>query len=493
MADTPKLPIKLDSATNGEYAPLPLGSTIEYARRLAAERIAENARRLGMSRRRFLTSVCGAATTLLSLNYAFEARAARGGRFELPLEAALEPVAAQPITGSEFIFDIQTHFVEANGTAWRNGPVEGAKNFDVIGQMVAGLPPKACAAGKGTLQCYDADNYVKDVFLDSDTNLAVLSFVPALPDENPVSMKEAARVQGLVAALGRGRRLLLHGMVVPNVADRKRELERMAEIHKQYKISAWKVYPQWGPKGVGWWLDDPQVGMPFIEQARKIGVRNICMHKGFAFPNNEPQYASAIDVGRVAKKYPDMNFIVYHSGIDVEPPEGPYDPARADKGVNTLIKSLLDNGIPPNSNVYAELGSTWRLVMRDPNQAAHTLGKLVKHVGAKRVLWGSDSIWYGSPQDQIQAFRAFQISEEFQQKYGYAALTPQLKADIFGLNAAAIYGVDPSQVKKAGNEDALSRMKAQYGENPEPTYATLGPRDADEWRRFVDVHGVGPG
>jgi hypothetical protein len=131
--------------------------------------------------------------------------------------------------------------------------------------------------------------------------------------------------------------------------------------------------------------------------------------------------------------------------------------------------------------------------MRDPNQAAHTLGKLVKHVGAKRVLWGSDSIWYGSPQDQIQAFRAFQISEEFQQKYGYAALTPQLKADIFGLNAAAIYGVDPSQVKKAGNEDALSRIKAQYGENPHPTYATLGPRDADEWRRFVDVHGVGPG
>ena len=493
MADTPKLPIKLDSATNGEYAPLPLGSTIEYARRLAAERIAENARRLGMSRRRFLTSVCGAATTLLSLNYAFEARAARGGRFELPLEAALEPVAAQPITGSEFIFDIQTHFVEANGTAWRNGPIEGAKNFDVIGQMVAGLPPKACAAGKGTLQCYDADNYVKDVFLDSDTNLAVLSFVPALPDENPVSMKEAARVQELVGALGRGRRLLLHGMVVPNVADRKRELERMAEIHKQYKISAWKVYPQWGPKGVGWWLDDPQVGIPFIEQARKIGVRNICMHKGFAFPNNEPQYASAIDVGRVAKKYPDMNFIVYHSGIDVEPPEGAYDPAKADKGVNTLIKSLLDNGIPPDSNVYAELGSTWRLVMRDPNQAAHTLGKLVKHVGAKRVLWGSDSIWYGSPQDQIQAFRAFQISEEFQQKYGYSALTPQLKADIFGLNAAAIYGVDPSQVKKAANEDALSRMKAQYGENPAPTYATLGPRDADEWRRFVDVHGVGPG
>ncbi len=493
MTHGPKLPIKLDSATNGEYAPVPVGSTIAYARTLAAERITGNARRVGQSRRGFMASVCGAATTLLALNDAFATRRFGGGRFELPPESAVEPEAAQAIMGREFIFDIQTHFVEANGTAWRKGPVEGAKDFDFIGQLVAGLPPKACATGRGHLQCYDAENYIKDVFLDSDTDLAVLSFVPALPDENPVSMKEAQRVQGLVAALGQGRRLLLHAMIVPNVEDRKRELARMAEVHNQYNISAWKVYPQWGPKGVGWWLDDPQIGIPFIEEARRIGIKNICMHKGFAFPDNEPKYASAEDVGRAAKKYPDMNFIVYHSGIDVDPPEGAYNPAKADKGVDTLIKSLLDNGVPPNSNVYAELGSTWRLVMRDANQAAHTLGKLLKHVGAKRVVWGSDSIWYGSPQDQIQAFRSFQISKEFQDRHGYPALTPEIKADIFGLNAAPIYGVDPAKARQRGSFDPLGRMKAEYREDPAPSFATLGPRDAAEWRRFRKAHGEGPG
>ena len=38
------------------------------------------------------------------------------------------------------------------------------------------------------------------------------------------------------------------------------------------------------------------------------------------------------------------------------------------------------------------------------------------------MLWGTDSIFYGSPQDQIQAFRAFQISDEFQERFGYPAL-----------------------------------------------------------------------
>ena len=72
----------------------------------------------------------------------------------------------------------------------------------------------------------------------------------------------------------------------------------------------------------------------------------------------------------------------------------------------------MENGVKPNSNVYAELGSTWRFLMRDPDGAAHALGKLIKYCGENNVLWGTDSIWYGSPQDQIQAFRTFQISAE---------------------------------------------------------------------------------
>jgi predicted TIM-barrel fold metal-dependent hydrolase len=124
--------------------------------------------------------------------------------------------------------------------------------------------------------------------------------------------------------------------------------------------------------------------------------------------------------------FPDVNFLVYHSGFIAGQPEGPYDPKRGE-GIDELIRSVEENGIPRNSNVYAELGSTWRYVMRDPEMAAHVVGKLVKHIGEKNVLYGSDCIWYGSPQDQIQAFRTFQISEAFQEKHGYAKMTPELR------------------------------------------------------------------
>ncbi|HJQ57986.1 MAG TPA: amidohydrolase family protein [Vineibacter sp.] len=492
MADQANLPIKLDSTSNGEFVPVRLSAPIMRAAREAASRITDNARRSGQSRRTFMAGLCGAATTLLTLNESFASLGATGGRFDLPADAAIDPQMAQVITGREFIFDIQTHMIEAQGTAWRGGsPTAGAAGLDRLRALLQ-LPPKQCAQGPG-LWCYDADNFIKDVFLESDTDLAVLSFVPALPDRNPVSMGEAARVRELVAALGNGRRLLLHAMIVPNAEPYRRQLEHMEEVHRTYGIAAWKVYPQWGPRGVGWWLDDPEVGIPFIEQARRLGVRNICMHKGLAFPGQEARFASCVDVGRVAKRYPDVNFIIYHSGFELTKREAPYDAANAERGIDSLVKSLHDNGVAPNANVYAELGSTWRMVMRDPDQAAHTLGKLLRHVGDKRVLWGSDSIWYGSPQDQIQAFRAFQISREFQDRHGYPALTPSLKADVFGLNAAPVYGVDPAKARRRTETDPVGTLKAAYRESAEPSFATYGPRDGAEWRRFRALHGDGPG
>ena len=94
--------------------------------------------------------------------------------------------------------------------------------------------------------------------------------------------------------------------------------------------------------------------------------------------------------------------------------------------------------------MYAELGSTWRNLMGDPDQAAHLLGKLIAALGPSNVLWGTDSIWYGSPQDQIEAFRAFEITAEAQERFGYAALTPDVKAGILAGNAARLYRIDPA-------------------------------------------------
>ena len=72
------------------------------------------------------------------------------------------------------------------------------------------------------------------------------------------------------------------------------------------------------------------------------------------------------------------------------------------------------------------------------------MGKLLSRVGTQRVLWGTDAIWYGSPEPQIMAMRAFQITPEYQDVYQYPALTDEMKAGLFGLNAAELFGVDPA-------------------------------------------------
>jgi predicted TIM-barrel fold metal-dependent hydrolase len=258
----------------------------------------------------------------------------------------------------------------------------------------------------------------------------------------------------------------------------------MADAVARYPIAAWKCYTQWGPAGVGWRLDDPAIGIPFIEQARALGVRNICIHKGLLFSGFPEELGRCADVGRAARLFPDMNFIVYHSGFETSHREGPYDPA-AERGVDVLIRSLLDNDIGPNGNVYTELGSTWRFALRDPTTAAQLLGKLLRYVGQDNVLWGTDSIWYGSPQDQIQAFRSFQIAPELVAAHGYPELTPELKAKVFGRNGARVYGVDIPAQRQKTQLDPIGVKKAAYRDQPAPTFETFGPQTDREFEALL--------
>lgn len=130
---------------------------------------------------------------------------------------------------------------------------------------------------------------------------------------------------------------------------------------------------------------DDERGLRMIEEARWLGVHNIAIHKGLPFGPRSYEHTTCADISRVAKRHPDINFLIYHSGFVTEKGGGPYDPGRTD-GLGALITSLRDNGIGHRSNVYAELGSTWRFLMHDPGMAALGLGKLLKYLGEDNVL-----------------------------------------------------------------------------------------------------------
>jgi len=466
----PRLPLDPAPSSNGEYLPLPPSASDDAVAKLAYERVALAADRSGIDRRRFLQSSAGVAAVLATFNAAACAggggeaatgttrrgttTTGAGGSFEVPEPEDLE-ACDEALAGTEFIFDIHTHHVVPDGP-WR-------QNAPRIADMILGLVPAGCEEAD-PYRCLDRTSYLHDMFLASDTTVALLSDVPSSgPLDAPVPWSEKRETKQLADALvSAGQpRVLLHDVIAPNFGDLAVRLDEMEANAGTGDISAFKVYTAWGPQGRGFALDDPAIGLPVVDKARELGVRVMCAHKGLPLLEFDRANNGPADIVRVARQYPDMDFIVYHGAYEIQTVEGPYDPGAASVGVNSLIKALDDNGIPPNANVHAELGTTWRETLSSPTEAAHMLGKLLSRVGEDNVMWGTDAIWYGSPQPQIMAFRAFEISPQLQERYGYPALTPELKAKVLGLNAARVFGLDPDDLRCAMDADGLDEARAR--------------------------------
>jgi len=495
-----RLPLAVTPGTNGEYLP---DSPSRHDRDVEAAALAlsdDAARRLNMDRRRFLQSAGAVAAVLATIDLAAcsspAPRAQRpprttstfpsttssrpGGSFTVPPP---QEVAAceRALSGNEFIFDVHTHHVMPDGPWTKNAP-------DTV-QLVLGMVPDCGSANR--LECASRAAYLHDLFLASDTTVAMLSDVPnSGPADAPIPFADALGTQQLAAQLTKegARRVLVFNMVAPNFGDLNAHLDDMERAVHSGRVSAFKTYTAWGPNGHGFSLDDPAIGLPVIQKAHDLGVRVFVAHKGLPLVRFDEAHNKPDDMVAVSKMFPDMDFVVFHGAWNKNHTEGPYDP-NGSIGIDTFLRALDDHGVPPDSNVWVDVGTVWREVLRDPTAAAHTIGKLCKRVGKHRVLWGTDAVWYGSPQSQIQAFRAFSISNEFQDRFGYPELTDALKARIFGLNAADLFGVDATATRCGLVTDPLTnaRTTAAYLRDERVLPASSRPngpitrRDMLEW------------
>jgi predicted TIM-barrel fold metal-dependent hydrolase len=414
------------------------------------------AKKLGMSLPDYWSSRTGTAAGLLALN---EAHA--GEYYHVPRAAAADRAAADAaFAGDELVIDVQTHFVA-------DRPESSGIWNPQIREMYQSVRPDWWRGIDGVTG-YSMAEYLRCVFVESETAVAVLTSGPGLTDARMLFNREMAGARLLLERLGAEGRMLNHCVIHADVPG---EIEGMERELEAFRPVGWKCYTMGTIEGMqdgseaGWYLDDERTGVPFIEKAIELGVPLICAHKGIS---QLVQAGSPRDVGPAARAFPDVDFVIYHSGYEFPtsdaPEEGPYTEETADVGVNRLVKSLRDAKLPPGSNVYAELGSTWFCLVRRPGEAAHVLGKLLLAVGEDNVIWGTDSIWYGPTQVVIDAFRAFQIPAELRERHGYPELTPQIKAKILGLNAARVYGIDPARARRNAEADDLAWIKAAVEE-----------------------------
>jgi hypothetical protein len=461
-------PIPTQIVSNGEYLPPKQSATQKRVEARINELADTNAKWLGVNRRQFLRTSCGMAAAFVAMNEIY------GNVFQVTPAEAREPELAQARAqglAGQFIFDVQTHFVRDD---FNHKELLGLAEF-----ASQHWNPKMKAEGVNSLGRYKFQNYMKEIFYDSDTNLALLS---GAPFDDPtwwfLSNEQIAEARALINGFAGSRRLLAHSLITPKQPGWMDEVDKAIAVHKPESWKGYTIGDPLNPSKFPWRLDDEKLMYPFYDKAVKSGITTICIHKGLLPPDYEKsyagvwEYATPADIGKAAKDWPQMNFVMYHSCLRpaFELPEQAwteFEQTGRMRWVTDLAEIPQKFGV---TNVYAELGTSFaNSAVAHPKFCAALVGTLIKGMGADHVLWGTDSVWYGSPQWQIEAMRRLEIPEDMQKKYGFAALgdaNSATKQQIFSGNAARMYNIP---VKKADNtrmpafsEDRFAALKKDY-------------------------------
>jgi hypothetical protein len=534
VGETLGSPVPTRMISNGEYMPAPQTAKQKQVEARIAELADTAGKKLGLGRRQFLAGTGGMAAALLAMNDVY-------GSFFRVSEAELFEQAAHAEAAPPkdlFVFDDQLHMVRgsrpspAGLRAIAQGPTSAPRvksnPFNPRGQKdergdvwsvwnpaLVGLPIDAGYA--------HITQFIKDVYLDSQVTIGLLSNVTASMvqvegerSRPPRNAEEAQRGEILTAAqtaaarnfvneISGSTRMLCHGLLYVG----KGNLQFIQEQTDQNEPDSWKGYNISNSAKIDtdpaslmrqWRHDDEEVAYPTFEliqknyeklKARRPGFNNICVHKGLAPGPPDPMRGHPGDLPKAARDWPKLNFISYHACIQ---PNffmaDTLEEVKAEKlrgGVPniswTTEYAQLVKDLP---NCYAEIGTTWASsVVSYPTIAAHIMGQLMKFMGEDRIVFGSDSVWYGSPQWQIEAFWRFQIPAAMREKWGYPELTDAAKRKILGLNSAKLYGIkalDTGSYKPVP-KDYESRMSGEL-----KTLLEFGQLRADNMQKMKETY-----
>ena len=507
-------PVPTRMVSNGEYMPVPQTEQQKRVEVRTKELADAAAKKLGIGRREFLGSSGGMAASFIAMNEVF------GKFFNVSHEEMFEPAAyaANSVPRDLFVFDDQTHMVRSrpqNNTsrglrALAQGPGSASTaagfftnpnnplgQLDELGSPWTPWNPNQLhpASPPNVGSEFQLEKYIQRMFLEAQTTVAILSNVtpgtvllpgetdPKPPKNIPESLsgailttQQTVAVRDFVNKIAGSTRLLGHGLFYPGIGN----LDYMQYQIDNYHPSSWKGYNiNRAAKVDGdpasdmrrWRMDDETVVYPTYELItanddqleRQPGFFNICVHKGLSTAAGpEPELGHPMDVPKAARDWPQLNFIYYHSCI--RPAFWNYNAlqdiksGRTREGVPDILWTTeFATLAAPFPNVYAEIGTTWASsVVTFPTVAAHLMGQLLKFVGSDRIVFGSDSLWYGGPQWQIEAMWRFEIPESIRRAYRYPKLTQEAKRKILGLNSADLYGLVPGPVterRRDGDDD----------------------------------------
>ena len=182
-----------------------------------------------------------------------------------------------------------------------------------------------------------------------------------------------------------------------------------------------------------------------MEACQELGIKNIHVHKGPTIWPLDKDAFDVADVDHAATDFPDLNFIVEHTGLP-------------------RIEDFCFMATQ-EPNVYAGLSVViGGLMHARPKFFAKVMGELLFWVGEDKMLFGSDyAIW--EPKWQVEGFVNWEMPDR-EQFSDYPRLGVAGKKKILGLNAAALYDIKvpdefqlPAQAGTPGAQEVLGESQ----------------------------------
>jgi uncharacterized protein len=457
-------PIPTQCVSSDEFMPVPQTRAQRHVEARLKDVGAELARRHGLTRRQFFGTAAGMAAAFLAMNEVY------GALYDVTRAEAQTPEMAKERAAAlakQLVMDCHTHFLRDDTRI-----MGFVRQREAVGK--AGWNP-ALAGKPQTIEDLKFANYYKEIFLDSDTKVALISGAPSeMVQDWFLTNEMKAEARARVNKDAGSRRMLSHAIFTPGYPG---WMEQVDHALKELKPDSFKGYTIGDNthKNLSkhpWRMDDDKLVYPFYEKLVRAGHDKVCVHKGLFPPSVEQQFPHLLahsdvrDVGRAAKDWPQINFIIYHGGYrfagggKVEDAWAQFEKTGRIEWVTDLAEIPSKFGV---SNVYADVGQLFaQSTIADPRVSAAMMGQLVGGLGADHVVWGTDAIWTGSPQWQIEALRRLEIPEDMQKKYGLKPLGPAdgpVKTAILGETNARLYRYDR---RAALATDGIARLKAEY-------------------------------
>jgi hypothetical protein len=470
-----RLPLPTQIVSSDEYFPEKQSRQQKEVERRLTQFGNDMATKLGVSRRKFFQTSAGLAAGYLAMNQVY------GNLFDVSEAEAATPDQALERAqrlAHQTVFDCHTHFLRddtrlTNFVAMRAAVGKAGWNTTIV-------------PNEQTIEDVKFNNYFREVFLDSDTGVGLITNSPSeIAGDWFLTNEMVFAARDKVNKAAGSRRMLAHYTIQPGHPGWLDGIDRAIEL----KPEGWKGYTVGDNTNKSlakpWRMDDEKLMYPAYEKIRKSGAKVVCIHKGLFAPSMEKQFpqlrrfADVSDVGKAAKDFPDITFVVYHSGY--RHVGGSPEAAMAEwneTGRSSWVSDLAE--IPERygvNNVYGDLGQLFAYtVVAQPRLAAAIMGTLVRGLGPTHVLWGTDAVWTGSPQWQIEGLRRLEIPEDMQKQHGFKPLGPAdgpLKQAIFSENGFKVFGYEKHA--ELDRKDRFAQMKAEYmAKGPNPSNLRYG-------------------